>query len=184
MENNTATAATMLKPLTFWLEVWFSNYLTKGFSYCENMKSSHVKINMTCSHVKITTTSHKVSSLAVLQLNEPKLFYFYMIETSLKIARIYLATFRKLWKSSGIIGNFRKMIGKVNILASDSLRRILKNLRKSSAWILAQSSISEKKKSNKIERWHSILFGNRTEKQNFEFDFVSWPNKIVLNRSI
>ena len=86
----------------------------KDFSYCENMISSRVKINLISSHVKITMTSYMLSRLPSLMVELTKI-HFYVIETSSTIARKHSATFGNLRKSSDIFGNFRKMIGNVRM---------------------------------------------------------------------
>ena len=86
----------------------------KDISYCENMISSHVKINLISSHVKITMTSYVLSRLPSLIVERTKI-HLYVIETSSTIARKHSATFGNLRQSSEILGNFRKMIGNVRM---------------------------------------------------------------------
>ena len=86
----------------------------KDISYCENMISSRVKINLMSSHVKITMTSYMLSRLPSLIVERASI-HFYVIETSSTIARKHSATFGNLRKSSEIFGNFRTMIGNVRM---------------------------------------------------------------------
>ena len=110
----------------------------KDFSYCKNMISSRVKINLISSHVKITMTSYVLSRLPNLIVERISI-HFYVIKTSSTIARKYSATFGNLRKFSEndrkcsyelrtlfgefsyIFGNLRKMFGNLRKIAKISL---------------------------------------------------------------
>ena len=96
----------------FFFGFFFVNY--RDFSYSENMISSHVKINLISADVKISMMSHVQSSLPSSIVERTKI-YFYMIDTSSKIAWKYSAFFANLRKSSDIFGNFWKMIRNVRM---------------------------------------------------------------------
>ena len=63
-----------------------------------------MKVNLISSHVKISMTSYALSSLASLIVERTQI-YFYMIETSSKIAGKYLAAFGNFWRFPETIRN-------------------------------------------------------------------------------
>ena len=100
----------------------------KDFSYCENVISSLVKINLISSHV-IIKQRHSMC-YQVCQVYEPKFISIWS-----KHLRRLLGN---IWQPSVIFGNLRtftEIFGKWSemfVWTSYSVRRIFKNLRKSS----------------------------------------------------
>ena len=82
----------------------------QGFSHWEKMISLQVKINLISSQMKISVTLCAIKFLTKFIVEQTYIYmYFYMIDTSSKIAQTYLATFSNLQTSSEIFRKWSQM---------------------------------------------------------------------------